>query len=258
MHHAYIDKFAYQDSPIHRLDARVKFVVVFAFTVLVLSVSRTSPAILSCYAVGPFVLLVLGRVPLKFAFKHTLAVSPFVLILALTCPLYDRTPMVAAFGPITIETTVGWLRCVTIMGKFVVTMLALIALVSTTRFNVLLAGLQKLLMPKILVVQLGFLYRYIFVLVDRVQHMLRARAARKMRNLGFVVELRTAAAMVGALLLRSISNAENISRAMRARGFDGNWRTISRFEIGFADVVFAAAAAAFMIALQVLPGPAPH
>ena len=31
MHHAYIDKFAYQDSPIHRLDSRVKFIVLLAF-----------------------------------------------------------------------------------------------------------------------------------------------------------------------------------------------------------------------------------
>ena len=60
MHHAYIDKFAYQDSAIHRLDSRVKFIVVFVFTAVVVSLDRSSVSILACYAVGPFTVLVLG------------------------------------------------------------------------------------------------------------------------------------------------------------------------------------------------------
>jgi len=99
MHHAHIDKFSYQDSPIHRLDSRVKFVVVLIFTAVVISLPRTSLSILACYAVGPFAILVLGKIPLKFAFKHILLVSPFVLVLALSCPLYDKTPVTVAFGP---------------------------------------------------------------------------------------------------------------------------------------------------------------
>ena len=125
MHHAHIDKFAYQDSPVHRLDSRVKFIVVIVFTALVISLPRTSVSILACYAVGPFAILVLAGIPLRFVFKHILLVSPLVLILALSCPLYDRTPVSVAFGPFAWNTTVGWMRCFTILGKFTVTMLAL-------------------------------------------------------------------------------------------------------------------------------------
>ena len=70
MHHAHIDKFAYQDSVIHRLDSRVKFLVVLVFTAVVISLPRTSLSILVCFAVGPFTLLVLGKIPLKFVFKQ--------------------------------------------------------------------------------------------------------------------------------------------------------------------------------------------
>jgi len=250
MHHAYIDKFAYQDSPIHRLDSRVKFIVVLIFTAVVISLPRTSFSILTCYAVGPFAILVLGRIPLKFALRHILLVSPFVLIVALSGPLYDKTPVTVAFGPFAWQTSVGWLRCFAILGKFVVTMLALIALVSTTRFSDLLAGLQHLGLPKLLTIQLGFLYRYIFVLIDKAHHILRARNGRKLRNLGFKAELRTAAAMLGSLFVRSIDTAERINIAMQARGFNDAWRTISKLQIRPADYLFIFAAAFFILGLH--------
>ena len=120
MHHAHIDKFAYQDSPVHRLDSRVKFIAVLIFTAVVISLPRTSVSILACYAIGPFTILVWAKIPLRFVFKQILLVSPFVLILALSCPLYDRTPYTIAFGPFLWASTTGWMRCFTILGKFIV------------------------------------------------------------------------------------------------------------------------------------------
>jgi len=255
MHHAHIDKFAYQDSPVHRLDTRVKFIAAVVFTAVVISLPRTSFAILFCYAVGPFAVLVLGRIPLKFVFKQILLVSPFVLILALSCPLYDKTPVKMAFGPFLFQTTVGWMRCFAICGKFVVTMLTLIALVSTTRFSNLLVGLGKLGVPKLLVIQLGFLYRYIFVLIDTAQHILRARAGRTLRNLGLKQEMKTASAMLGSLFIRSIDTAEQINIAMQGRGFNGTWRTISRLKISNNDYIFGVFFTVFVISLYYFVSP---
>ena len=86
MHHAHIDKFAYQDSVIHRLDSRVKFIALVLYTAVVISLPRHSIVLLSIYAVGPFTVLVLGAIPLRFVFKQILLVSPFIIVLALTCP----------------------------------------------------------------------------------------------------------------------------------------------------------------------------
>ena len=255
MHHAHIDKFAYQDSVIHRLDSRVKFLVVLVFTAVVISLPRTSLSIPACYAVGPFAVLVWAGIPLRFVFKQIVLVSPFVIVLALSCPLYDRTPVEVGFGPLLWQSTVGWLRCFAILGKFIVTMLALIALVSTTRFTDLLSGLQRLGVPRLLIIQLGFLYRYIFVLIDRAHRILRARAGRKLKNLGFNTELRTAASMLGSLFIRSINSAERISIAMQARGFDGNWRTLTALQIRRCDIVFVLIAATYMFGLYLFVKP---
>jgi cobalt/nickel transport system permease protein len=255
MHHAHIDKFAYQDSAIHRLDSRVKFLVVLVFTAVVISLPRTSLSILACYAIGPYAVLVLAGIPMKFVLKHIVLVSPFVVVLALSCPLYDRTPLAISFGPFSWQSTVGWMKCFAILGKFFVTMLALIALVSTTRFNDLLSGLQRLGVPRILIIQLGFLYRYIFVLIDRAHRILRARAGRKLRNLGFGMELRTAASMLGSLFIRSIDSAERISIAMQARGFDGNWHTLSTLRIRRCDIAFILIAVIYMLGLYLFIRP---
>jgi cobalt/nickel transport system permease protein len=252
MHHAHIDKFAYQDSPVHRLDSRVKFLVVLIFTLVVLSMPRTSLSILICYAVGPFTVLVLGRIPLKFVLKQICLVSPFVLILALTCPFYNREPAHVEFGPFAWWISIGWLQCFSILGKFVVTMMALIALVSTTRFSDLLSGLQKLGVPKILIIQLGFLYRYIFVLIDRAHQILRARAGRKLKNLGFKTEFKTATSMLGSLFVRSIDTAEHINTAMHARGFDGNFHTISKLEFHRRDLIFCLVSVIFIFVIYFL------
>lgn len=249
MHHAYIDKFAYQDSPIHRLDSRVKFLAAFLFTAVVISLPRTSISILFCYAIGPFAVLVVGGIPLRFVFKHILIVSPFVLVLGLSNVLYDKTAITVAFGPFSWQSTLGWVRCCVIVGKFTVTMMALIALVSTTRFSDLLAGLQKLHLPKVLIMQLGFLYGYIFILIDRAHHILRARQIRRLRSLGAKKEMKVAAAMVGSLLVRSLETAENVGIAMQGRGFSGRWHSLSAQKAGGGEFLFALIAIAFTLVL---------
>jgi cobalt/nickel transport system permease protein len=252
MHHAHIDKFAYLDSPVHRLDSRAKLLAAAVFTGFVLAVPRYSVSVLVCYAVGPFVMLAIGRIPLRFVIKHILTVSPFILVLAASCPLYNREPMAVEFGPLSWTVSKGWMQFANIYGKFIVTMMGLLALVCTTRFSDLLAGMEKMRMPRVLVNQLGFLYRYIFVLIDKAHHILRARACRKLRNLGFTTETKTAGAMIGTLFILSLESSERINIAMQARGFDGQFRTINRLQVRRADYIFAAAVIVFLIVLHLL------
>jgi cobalt/nickel transport system permease protein len=134
-------------------------------------------------------------------------------------------------------------------------MLALIALISTTRFANLLAGLQRLGVPKLLVIQMGFLYRYIFLLIDSAHHILLARAARSAGGVSFGRGVKFAAAMVGSLFVRSIDAAEHINAAMQARGFEGNWRTINRLEIRRQDYVFIMVSVCFVLGLYLFIKP---
>jgi len=251
MHHSHIDKFAYQDSPAHRLDARIKFLAMVLFTALVISLPPHSIVIISLYAIGPFSILVIGKIPLRFVFKHIIAISPFIIVLALSCPFYDRAVISVSFGPLSWQITQGWLRCFNILAKFSVTMMCIIGLVSTTRFTDLLAGLGKLGMPRIIIAQLGLLYRYIFVVIDKAQHMLVSRKARSLHYLGFRNEIKTASAMIGSLFIRSINTAENISISMQGRGFEQKWRSLSQNHIGKSEYFFIAITFIYVLVLEI-------
>jgi len=254
MHHARIDRLSYRSSPIHRLESRTKLLSVVVFTIFVILQPPAAVSIVICYAVWPFAVLVIGGIPLKFVAKHILMVSPFVAVLAATTLFYDRTATVVSFGPWNFATTTGLLRCLSIIAKFTVTVAALIALVATTRFNDLLAGLNRLGVPRILVMQLGFLHRYIFLVMDRARHMLRARAGRRLSRLALRVELKTAAAIIGTLCLQSIEMAWRINTAMRARGFDGKPHTFGPARPGRGDIVFVASTVCFLVAMHLVGG----
>ena len=249
MHHAQVDRLSCRHSPLHRLDSRTKLSGAIIFTVFVISLPTTSVSVLACFAVGPFAALIIGKVPLKFVIKHILIISPFVLLLALSSLFYDKTPVTTQFGPFNWTVSSGLIRFFSIYAKFIVTMAALISLVATTRFNDLLAAMAKLGVPKILVLQLGFLWRYIFMLTDKAANVLRERAGRKLRYLGIKTELKTAAAMTGTLFISSIDTAARVNTAMRGRGFTGRLHTISKMRFTKPDLIFAAAFCLYMAGL---------
>jgi cobalt/nickel transport system permease protein len=91
----------------------------------------------------------------------------------------------------------------------------------------------------------GLLYRYLFVLVDEAERMQRARAQRGGRRLGGA---RGAAALLGTLFLRAHERAVGVHRAMLARGLAGEARVGRDLHLHAADLVFAALAAALILA----------
>ena len=137
------------------------------------AVSRLAPL-----SVLPLAMLWFGRVPVWFALRRAAVLSPFILMLVLAGPLYDRQPQVVALGPWVYSLSGGWLTAADIGLKFVLGVMALTALMCTTPFGLLLEAANRLGMPRMMVVQLGFLYRYLFVLLDEAMRLRRARDFR--------------------------------------------------------------------------------
>jgi len=90
--------------------------------------------------------------------------------------------------------------------------------------------------PQVFVVQLLFLYRYLFVLADEAVRMSRARALRSFGNRG--PGLKTFSSMAGCLLLKATSRAERIHLAMRCRGFDGTIRMMQQTHFQTRDLLY--------------------
>lgn len=254
MHHTIIDSLACGDSFVHRLDSRVKLISTIVFSLCVLSVRQTSVSILFCYAIGPFAMLVISGVPLKIVAKHIIVVSPFIAAVAVSSIFYDRNPVNIEFGPFQWNMTAGTLRCFSIVGKFIITVSTLVLLAATTRFNDLLAAMRQFAVPKLMITQLSFLWRYIFMLIDRATHMLRARAGRKLVYLGIKKEIAVAASMAGSLLMSSVNTANRVNMAMLSRGFDGNIRSHTNNHTHRSDWVFLSIAGMYLTAVYLLRG----
>jgi cobalt/nickel transport system permease protein len=243
VHHSHIDRFAQGDSVVHRLDARAKLLAVIAYTAVLISFDRYAVAVLAPMVLGPLVLLRLGSVPLWFAARRVLILSPFILTLCLLSPLYDHSAHPAAFGPWQF-----WISDVAV--KFALGMCALTAMMSTTPFASLLEAMRRLGAPRLLVVQLGFLYRYLFVLIDEGMRVRRGRDFRGASRAPASRRLAAVGGIIGHLFVRTLDRSERIHTAMCARGYRGEPHGLNRLRFRPADAVFLLIAAGYLLACR--------
>lgn len=250
MHHHFIDRFALGDSPIHRLDARAKLLAVLAYMVVLISFDRYSVADLMPMAILPFALLWFGGVPMWFALRRVAILCPFIIMLVLMSPVYDQTPRSVIFGPWMYAISGGWLTAGNIAIKFAFGVLAITALMCTTRFALLLEAMRRLGMPKVVVIQLGFLYRYIFVLIDEAMRVRRARDFRGAALAPVGRRLAAVGGIIGTLFIRTLDRSQRIQIAMAARGYRGEPHSLNQLSFTRTDLFFLIAVGIYLIACR--------
>ncbi|MFH1762057.1 MAG: cobalt ECF transporter T component CbiQ [bacterium] len=229
----YMDTLARGDSWLHRLDPRAKLITTLLFIMAVVSFGKYTIWAFIPFFVYPVFLIAAGGLPGGYLFKKVLLVSPFAILLGIFNPLIDRE-IVLHIG--TIGISGGWVSFISVLLRFVLTVTGALLLVALTGFNPVCEALRKLGVPKPFVIQLMFFYRYIFVLTDEAERMVRARAMRTFKSgaMGF----KTFIPLIGHLLLRTLDRAERIYLAMRSRGFDGQVRIIKSMKIRRQEIIF--------------------
>jgi len=238
--HSFIDQYSDRDSFIHRLDPRTKFITALVF---ILAVALTPPNRWQAFALYFFLvaaLLLCSRIPITYVLKRSLVIMPFVLMIAIFIPFFKEGEVAGSYNIWLWQVTVthsGLQVLTNILVKSWLSILSLIWLTSTTKLTNLLNGLEYLRMPRVMIMILSFMYRYIFVLVDEV---MRMKQARDSRNFGGsrLWQLRTIGNMIGTLFIRSYERGERVYAAMLARGFDGQSRTLDRLNFRQADTYF--------------------
>jgi cobalt/nickel transport system permease protein len=211
----FLDRYSRGSSLVHRVTPRLKLVLVFVFVLLVLA----TPELVSLVFDGPWaswllfgaeawlVMLVysLARLPWGYLALRLGAVLPFLLMVALAVPLNHRFER-------------GWHEAAQMLARSLIVLSSVITLVATTPFRELLVGLEQLGMPRILISILAFMYRYMFVLVDELTKMRRAKLARTFYP-SLWGEARLMGNFIGILLVRAFERAERVYAAMCARGW---------------------------------------
>ncbi|MCX6995523.1 MAG: cobalt ECF transporter T component CbiQ [Kiritimatiellaeota bacterium] len=240
-----MDELGRMDTPVHRLDARAKAVVTLAFIGVVMSFPRYALSALTPFLLYPVAILAVGQIPARHILKKILVAAPFALAIGIFNPFMDRQP-VAALGSLVI--TGGWVSFASILFRFVLTVGAALALVACTGMYRLGAGLEQLGVPRVFVMQLLFLYRYLFVVADQSVKTLRGV---ELRSAGArALRPRVYGSLIGQLLLRSLDRAERVYRAMVARGFDGALRVPRPSSFCWTDWGFVGACLVFFAAAR--------
>jgi cobalt/nickel transport system permease protein len=247
MHHYHLDQFAHGDSPVHRLDARAKLAALVAYTAILISFDRYAISGLAPLAIAPLVMLRAGRIPVYFALRRVVILSPFILAMCLLSPLYDHSRHLVAFGPWQLAISGGWLTAADIAVKFCLGVLALTSVMATTPFALLLEAIRRIGAPRVLVMQLSLLYRYLFVLLDEAGQIRRARDFRGAAAAPVGRRLAAVGGAIGSLFVRTLDRSDRIHTAMCARGYDGKSRSLSLLRFRPSDGLFLLAAAAYMV-----------
>jgi cobalt/nickel transport system permease protein len=240
MEHSFIDKYSERDSFLHRLDPRTKIISFLGFIVVIVLTPPHNFSIFAQYALIITALIILSYIPLLFILKRVLLVIPFVITIILFIPFFKQGQTVLTLNLYLLKLRItyeGLLISWNVLSKAVYSVILLTLLTSTTRFTVLLKGLEVLKVPKALLILVSFMYRYLFVLIDEAERMQRARNARWFG--GYIIrQIKLLGNMIALLFIRSYERSERVYLSMRSRGFDGNIRLMHNLKLNLQDAGF--------------------
>lgn len=260
MDHSF-DRYLQHDSPLHRLDPRIKIgvMVVFVVATLFLPDGAWLAFVLSWLCI--WLVSRLAGIGYWVVFRRSLIIVPFLLT-ALT--LLFNTPgdsLISWTTPSIIATITdaGLIRFTSVISRSWLAIQAAIVLTAVTQFPDLIHGLNHLRIPAVLVNIISFMYRYLFVLADEAQRMMRARQARSARlpgtgahggSLGW--RAKVTGHMVGQLFSRSLDRSDRVYQAMLARGYKGRLLTMTPHAMTRPDWTTGLLAALVILVIQIV------
>jgi cobalt/nickel transport system permease protein len=259
-----IEKHAYKDSYIHRLDARVKIILAFAVIIAIVSVPYSTMV----YTVGSiffafFLLLwALTRLsPAIFLYRLIEIVPLWGIVIFFQIFLKNKyytdyhAIMTLPLGIVIYSESVTF--ALILLVKFVVSISFIILLSSTTKLQDMLEGGTRLGLPADFALVLGMMIRYLFVfgyIYRKVNESLATRCFNafdtslpwryRMRQLGYTI---------GSMFIRAYEQGERVYTSMLCRGYGRNsFLFVSRKPLRQGELAFLSLSMVFIIAVPVL------
>lgn len=239
-------------SPIHRLAPQAKLAGLLAFVIAVAVTPRQWVAAFVIDAAVIVAVIALARLRPQLMLARLAAIMPFVAF-ALLLPFLgdgDTTKL----GPLALSVDGLWATW-NILAKATLGATASIIVTATTPIPDVLSGLTKLRVPAAIVGIVGFMFRYLDLIVDELGRMRRAMVARGYAP-RWLWQARPIAASAGTLFVRTYERGERVHDAMVARGYtnsmpDLDGRDSSRTEWALALVPALVAVAGITVVAAV-------
>jgi len=226
----FIEKQAYHDSFIHRLDARVKILLAFSVIIAIVAVPYSTMV----YTVGAIffaffvVLWTISRISPVVYGKRLLAIVPIWGIIIVFQIFFknkyytDYTVLWSLPLGINIYAQSVEFACI-LAAKFLVCISFIILLSSTTKLQDMLQGASRLGLPAELALALGMMIRYLFVfgyIFRKVNETLKTKCFDAFdHQLSYRYRLRQLGYTIGTMFIRSYEQGERVYTSMLCRGY---------------------------------------
>ncbi len=240
------EPFGYRDSPIHGLDPRLRLIFAALFSFVVALSLRFSTLMV---ALALSVLMIgLSKVSLLKVARRLLVVNGLILFLWIVLPLtFEGTP-VFYVGPAAVARE-GILLCAQMTLKSNAILLMFVGLVATMPIATLGHAMERLRMPSKIIHLFLITYRYLFVMEQEYQRLVRAAKVRGFRPNTNMNTYRTYAYLIGMLFVRASARAERVYQAMICRGFEGRFYCLGRSSFKRTDWAWCGLMAAILLGL---------
>jgi len=236
------------NSFVQRLDPRWKLASVL-LAAMALALLRTCGPALTAFA-ATILLVGVARLPFAWYLRRLgTALAMFTLFLIWLPFVSAEGHATLELGPITLSLT-GLLHLLVLSAKWGAVISLMLVMLGTTSLANTFKAAGALRLPRLIVLLMLLTYRYVFLLMEEFARLRVALRVRGFRNRADLHSYRTVGQVAGTLLVRSHERSERVAQAMRARGFDGQFRSLDAFATQPIDVlalaILVAAAAAVL------------
>ena len=158
-----LEQLSNKNTVIHKIHPMIKIIVTIVYIVCLLMKDRYDLFGLAVFLFYPIIVMALAEIPYKMIFKRTLVTLPFVFFAGIGSLIFDREEVVLASG---VVVTTGVLAFFVLHVRTILSVSAVLLLVSTTKFSDLTKQLGRMHVPIFMIHLMEMIYRYISVLVD--------------------------------------------------------------------------------------------
>lgn len=241
--------FADGHSWMHGIDPRLRVIgaVVFAAVVAV----SYEFAVLFAALILSLSMALSARLAFRDVVHRLLTPLIFLLLLWAVLPWSYEGDALTTLGPVVI-TRPGVILCAQISVKTVSLMVAFMALLATMTVDTLGHALNRLRLPDKMVHMLLITYRYLFVIEQEYQRLVRAMKIRNFHPKTNLHSYRTYAYLVGMLFVRASERARRVHGAMICRGFNGRFVSLREYPPRIRNPVFCLFAVLSLVMLVAL------
>ena len=215
-----LDELASKDSPIHRLDGRIKLIsTVFIIVIAAFSNNIFIPIILEI-----FLLIIIKIAKLSYidSFKRIALLLPFGGAIIIFQPFIHPGNILWSYSWIKItDTGLNW--AILLITSMIVSLTSIVILSSTSPMQQIVASFRRLKMPKDLAMILSIMVRFLFVFIDELAAIRKSQKSRNFHIHSKLTPYKWRIKQVGysiaMMFVKSYEQGERVYKSMISRGF---------------------------------------